>query len=367
MGGSKRQRTEKKGTLMPEDYGQGYGSYPQQPNPQQPDPQMVNPQMPMPTQPDPYGYGGYGQGQPPMDGQVPANGQQYGYPGGMPPKKGLGIGAIIGIVAGVLALVGILVFFLLSSGNKNKPADNQKDTPAAVSVDDEKNTNTKTPENEGATSQEDTNVTEETPTTPAAPSAPAGAGASQSGTAVDINNLSDDWTLCEVNLAGHGYRLYESTYGDLIANGWRLSEMSQNNVASKGGSLIVNVGEWTTLTMENPQYPDTSLTIGVANTSEAPINYDQGTLCYMSANKPPYLESPMYEFVVSKGMTFGKSDADVIGAIGIPEDGNMHEDTNFKNIRYTVRDTEKGRRSLEFTLTAPNGGPLQVTTIAIGS
>lgn len=108
---------------MPEN-SQSYGGYPDPPMPQggqpygYPDPPM-QPSMPqqqiqpnMPQQP-PYGY--------PDPSMHPQPGMPpYGNP---PQKKGLGVGAIVAIVAGVLA-VGVLVGFLLLGGRGGEPDPN---------------------------------------------------------------------------------------------------------------------------------------------------------------------------------------------------------------------------------------------------
>lgn len=342
---------------MPENYGQGYGGYPQ---PQQQGQGMPPQQM---QGQQPYGYG-----------QAPMNGMQYGYPGGQPPKKGLGIGAIIGIVVGVLALIGMLGFVVLGPAMRGNGGNDTDDTTTSQRRDDEDTTDTST--------QPSSDGTDDTTASQAGDgqgqggtSAPS--GGSQSGIAVDINNLADDWTLGEVNLAGRGYRLFESTYGDLVANGWMIDKYDMEKIRNNGNALVINANEWTTFTFENPAYPDEHITVGLGNLTSGPINYDQCVITYLAAHLS-YSNGELaydrcYDFAISKGAKLGTTDTEVLALFGQPdEDGSIYEDdaSGFKSIRYTVigegEALNRNYYHLEFQFTRTGDGLYHAKDITIG-
>ena len=379
---------------MPEGYNnQGYGSggypRPQQPPIQgmsqqgMPQPQQGMPQprqgMPQPQQPPVQGipqpqpgypYGGYPQGQQPPMGEMP----QYGYPEGQPPKKGLGIGAIIGIVVGAVALVGIvlmLVVIPMIGRNDDTLGDQDDTTTTTPAPTDDSGTGDATDATQDAGTSDATDNPTDGTESPAPSVAP-------SGVAVDINNLADDWTLGEVNLAGQGYQLFESTYGDLVANGWALSEFSRDEIVQNSGSLIINAGQWETFTFENPTFPDCSLTVGLGNTGSAPINYDQCVITYL-AGRAPYSDGKVaydkvYDFVVSKGIKFGMTDQEVLAAFGQPDDhGSVYEDTDsgYKSIKYVVigdgKAFQRGYYHLDFGFKLEDDGQYRINDISIGA
>lgn len=358
---------------MPEDYNsaQGYGGYPQQPM-QQGMPQQQMPQQGMPGQ-QPYGYG-----------QAPMGANQYGYPGGQPPKQGLGTGAIIGIVAGVVAILAILGFFLLGPALIAGGDDDTGDDPTVTTRptgDEDEPAESGTSERETADPESEvtdpTEVESGTGTDQQATGATTAPTGSQPGTTADASGLSDDWTNMEVNLAGKKYRLFESTYGDLVAGGWMLDEYDMQKLSQNGGSLILNAGEWKTLTLENSAYPDESLTIGLGNLGSTPINYDQATLVHLSARAPisdgKYAYDKTYGFVVSKEATFGLTDADILAKFGTPDDnGSVYEDASsgYKSLSYAViGEGEAFNRNyyrLEFQFNRDDDGQYRVMSITIG-
>lgn len=106
---------------MPEDYGQGNG-YPSQPQQPQWQPPQQQPTQGMPQQAG-Y-YGGYPQGGPQ---QASANGQ-WGYPGAQAPKREISTGALIGIIVGCVALLGVLALVAVL-GRQGAPDDTTTGKP----------------------------------------------------------------------------------------------------------------------------------------------------------------------------------------------------------------------------------------------
>lgn len=354
---------------MPEDYGQGYGNgYPQQQMPQQPMPEMPQ-QMPQGQQP--YGYEPI---TPQMPQQMPMGGMQYGYGygygyPGQPQKKGMGTGAVIGITLGALALIGLLVFFIFGRPTSNDPSYGD-DTPVATRGDDDtdesddRETKTDPDDGKGQGGTSGDGTTTQTQISSGA----------TSGVTVDINNLSDDWIRGEVNLNGVGYRLYESTYGDLVANGWVMDDMDAEKVRNNNGSLVLNSGDMTIFSFEHPSFPNKSLIVGLGNFSSGPINYDQSIITYLDVSDLSIIDSgSMYDFVISKGAKIGMTDSEIVSLFGMPdENGSVYEsdDKTYKSLEYTViGDGDAFSReyyTLEFHFYKEDDGQYRVIEIMTG-
>lgn len=375
---------------MPENYGQGYGgghpSQPQQPQQMHPSQQMPGNFAPQTGGQPPYEYGGYPQQNMPQPQQNMPQQMPYGYSSGQQPKKGLGIGAIIGIVVGALAIVGLLLFFaigvLMVDRSDNQGTDSPSTATSTPSDDDSTDDMTiPSLSDEDEVSGSEINANTDPVSSPdqddTTTDAQGGSTSPSLSTTVDINNLSNDWFAGEINLSGAGYRLFESTYSDLVANGWGLSKYSQDQVDANNGSMIINAGTWTTFQFENPSFPGYSLTVGLGNVGDAPINYDQGVITYFDGRVFPingsYDYEGCYDLTISKGIHLGMTDGDIITAFGMPdENGGVTEDdgSGFKAVRYSVvsegQPFSRSHLNLTFNLRLDNG-QYRIYEIIIGT
>lgn len=321
---------------MPEDYNgqQGYGSYPTQ----------------QAGVPSPYGYGGYPDPRGGMDMS------QFGYPGQPPmqPKKKLGKGAIIGIVVGVVVIVcGILFALFWPKGDP--AADDPSDDPAAVQTQKKGDDDDK----QSGGSNKKSGDSDDDQSGSGGVSVPG--GASMSGVSIDPNNISDDWTAGEFVIAGQGYRLGESTYGDLVAAGWRLAQSGQEKIAESGGTYILNANSDDWFSFEHASYPGSRLTIGLGNSGNTPINYDQGVITYADCRLPWSDEDVAYDFSVAKGIKAGATREDVISAFGEPLREYLDEDGTYDSLTYGEWGSGTGR--LEFDLSPDDNGLMRVTEV----
>lgn len=297
---------------MPEQNDPMYGGYPQQ--------QMPMQQMPqgMPPQP-PYGGG--------FDGGYP----QQQYPGyGMPPqppqKKGLGTGAIIGIIAGV-AVLGLGIGFFLLRGNGNdtpsddgKPAtvttrtgdSDEKDGDKPSSSGDETQTGTGEDGTETGSGTEgtDPSAVGTDPATPAVTPSPAPA--------------ASDWLSGEFVLEGQTYTLLKSGFRDLEANGWVISEDTQKALdAQYGGTIIVNpnidiIGSGFDLETATKQ----GVSINVTNLTNEAKDFKDCSLASIQIDGRTYSSDPKTppSITVAGGGMLGMTVAEIKAIYGEPTD-----------------------------------------------
>lgn len=351
---------------MPEN-NQMYGGYPDPSMPQggqpygYPDPSMPqggqqpygypDPSMP---QPQPYGYPDPSMPQP-QPGMPP-----YGTP---PKKKGLGVGAIIAIVAGVVVVAVVVGFLVLGNkGNSGNNGNNGNSGQTSGQTSGSSSSQTSSSQTSGSqtSSAEPTQQTggqsQQATQDPASGSqgqqstsdpapAPAPAPAASAAPA------SNDWLSGEFTLDGQSFTLLRSGYRDIEASGWVLDERTQATLDKQyGGSYVLNPGEGIISSLDLVKGNEGGASVTVANLDSAVKDVRDCTLRSITVSTPlSYSKQSAPAFVVAGGGTLGMTIDQVTAIYGQPKPDNIYQSDGFAIYTYDVENDYMKQLRFQFS------------------
>lgn len=191
-------------------------------------------------------------------------------------------------------------------------------------------------------------------------------GGSASAVRFDASGISQDWSSGEIVIGEKGYRLGESTYGDLIDGGWRLTDADAEDLeATYGGKFILNPGAPSTaFTFQNDSLGGFSgLTACFQNLGSEAADFRDCEISYL-AIRASYVSADEQAPAVTlpAGVALG-ADADAIaGAYGPASDVYEATDSTGTTIVYTQLTYDEAETGVVLDMTVyPEGGLKDIT------
>lgn len=226
--------------------------------------------------------------QPPMQGQPqPMN--------NVPPKKKNNNLIILIIVA---VIVAILVFVVVTAvTSKSKDKDKTNDTNQT----EEKNDN----EDKDNDQNKEDDENEENESTV----------------------LDGDWKTMKFSFDGKTYTLM-SNFSEISKNGWTL-----DTTYLEGDSLESMYKTYTSISLVNPKYSDSDISVGLINKTDAAKKYEDCEFWSISVSNE-WIDTPV-DFSLPGGVKYGSTLAEIEAVYGKPETDNIYRSETLKYYEYT--------------------------------